>query len=159
MAKNKQHRYQSTLSWQPADGETTLDYRKYSRNHSLGFNGKPPLNMSSDPAFLGDKNRHNPEDLMIASLSSCHMLWYLHLAGTHGVEVLDYQDNATAVMEEDVITGGCFTQAILKPEVTISAASSKEVAEQQHEAAHHKCFIANSVNFPVKVEPTIIIAP
>jgi len=159
MVKNKQHHYQSALSWQPADGETTLDYRKYNRNHTVEIDDKSPLNMSSDPAFLGDKTRHNPEDLMIASLSSCHMLWYLHLAGTHGVEVLDYQDNAVAIMAEDTITGGRFTQAILKPYVTISATSSFDIAEQQHKAAHHKCFIANSVNFPVKVKATIIVGP
>jgi len=156
MPKNKQHHYFSNLKWHPGDGETTLNYKNYSRNHIIEFKGKDAIEASSDPSFLGDPSRHNPEEMLLASLSSCHMLWYLHLAGTHGVEILNYVDQAEAIMEEDPDIGGRFIKAILKPVVTITKSSPQDVAFNQHEGAHHKCFIANSVNFPVLVEAKIV---
>ncbi|MDJ0609640.1 MAG: OsmC family protein, partial [Kiloniellales bacterium] len=114
-----------------------------------------PIEGSSDPAFLGDPARHNPEDLLVAALSACHMLWYLHLCAVKGVVVTAYRDAAEGTMLEEPRKGR-FTEVILRPEVTITAESDAERARQLHERAHAECFIANSVNFPVRCEPEIV---
>jgi organic hydroperoxide reductase OsmC/OhrA len=107
---------------------------------------------SSDPAFRGDRTRYNPEELLVMSLSSCHMLWYLHLAAESKIVVVDYVDDAVGTMVEDVEKGGFFTEVILRPVVTL-AGSDPVLAESLHARAHHLCFVANSVNFPVRCEP------
>jgi organic hydroperoxide reductase OsmC/OhrA len=154
---NRPHRYRVDVVWTGNRGTGTDGYRNYSRNHVIRVPGKPELAGSSDPTFRGDATRHNPEDMLVAALSTCHMLSYLHMATVAGVVVTDYRDAAegTMVTEGD---GGHFTDVVLRPVVTITAASDPAKAEAAHEAAHHACFIANSVNFPVRCEPRIVVA-
>jgi organic hydroperoxide reductase OsmC/OhrA len=154
---NRPHRYRVDVVWTGNRGTGTDGYRNYSRNHVIRVPGKPELAGSSDPTFRGDATRHNPEDMLVAALSTCHMLSYLHMATVAGVVVTDYRDAAegTMVTEGD---GGHFTEVVLRPVVTITAASDPAKAEAAHESAHHACFIANSVNFPVRCEPRIVVA-
>ena len=154
---NRPHRYRVDVVWTGNRGTGTDGYRNYSRNHVIRVPGKPELAGSSDPTFRGDATRHNPEDMLVAALSTCHMLSYLHMATVAGVVVTDYRDAAegTMVTEGD---GGHFTEVVLRPVVTITAASDPAKAEAAHEAAHHACFIANSVNFPVRCEPRTVVA-
>jgi organic hydroperoxide reductase OsmC/OhrA len=118
--------------------------------------GKPTLLASSDPAFRGDPGRYNPEELLVASLSSCHMLSYLHLCAVNKIVVIDYQDEATGTMNEDANGSAAFVEVTLHPQVTVEADSDKAKALSLHEEAHRYCFIANSVNFPVKHVAQII---
>jgi len=151
----RQHRYRAAVRWIGNTGQGTAGYRAYSRDHVIEADGKPPVPGSSDPHFRGDASRWNPEELLVASLSTCHQLWYLHLCADAGVVVTAYEDHAEAVMVEDPDGGGRFTGAVLRPSVTISATSDLARARALHADAHAKCFIANSVRFPVEVEPTI----
>ena len=116
---------------------------------------KKALPGSSDPAFLGDSARYNPELLLLASLSSCHMLWYLHLCAVNGIVVQAYEDCASGTMAEDATGSGRFTSAVLAPEVTLAPDSDHAKALRLHDEAHQKCFIANSVNFPIRHEPVL----
>ena len=154
----RKHSYTTRIVWTGNRGAGTADYRAYERAHELSAAGKPTIAMSSAPAFRGDKARHNPEDLLVASLSSCHMLWYLHMASEAGVRVVAYEDEAVGTMAEDAERGGFFERVVLRPRVTVASADMAEAARTAHKSAHHKCYIANSVNFPVEVEPEIIVA-
>ena len=153
----KQHRYELALTWTGNQGSGTLDYRKYSRNHELSAPGKPILPGSSDPAFQGDAMRYNPEEMLVGSLSSCHMLWYLHLCAVNHVVVEEYQDNAWGLMQEHPDGAGEFTEVTLRPHVTVSAESDTAVAASLHEQAHKLCYIARSMNFPVKHEAVTVV--
>jgi organic hydroperoxide reductase OsmC/OhrA len=151
----KEHHYSLQLSWTGNRGRGTSGYRDYDRSHEIRIKGKPLLKGSADPAFLGDPSLHNPEDLLVASLSACHMLWYLHLCADAGIVVTGYEDNASGTM---VQKGGeaQFSSVVLKPKVTIKAGGDREKAEQLHERANALCFIARSVNFPVEHEVEIV---
>jgi organic hydroperoxide reductase OsmC/OhrA len=151
-----QHHYQTIVEWTGNKGEGTSGYRSYSREHHIEVTGKPMIAASSDPAFLGDPTRYNPEELLLASLSSCHMLWYLHLCADNGIIVHSYKDEARGTMQEDS-QGGRFTDVLLQPSVGISNEDMRELALQLHYEANTKCFIANSVNFPVRHNPSINI--
>lgn len=153
----REHHYRPTITWTGNTGSGTSGYRAYSRDHIISVAGRPDILGSSDPAFRGDASRHNPEDLLVASLSACHMLWYLHLASEAGIVVLAYRDRPEGVMVEDAVRGGWFERVTLRPEVTIAAGGDVVRAATLHEAAHAKCFIANSMNFPVLCEPQIRI--
>ncbi|MGH9842072.1 MAG: OsmC family protein [Blastocatellia bacterium] len=153
--KAKTHIYQTKVVWTGNTGQGTSDYRGYSRAHEISAKGKPVIAGSSDPAFRGDPARYNPEELLVASLSTCHMLWYLHLSADGNIIVTSYEDRAEGTMIETEDGGGRFTEVILKPAVTIGAGGDPELARRLHERAHRLCFIANSVNFPVRCEPTI----
>ena len=154
----KTHTYTCATTWTGNTGKGTSSYAAYSRDHVYSAPGKPDLPGSSDPAFRGDARRYNPEELLVASLSSCHMLWYLHLCAEAGVNVLAYRDEAKGTMVEDRAKGGYFTQVTLHPEVTIAKGSDAAKARQLHHAAHEKCYIANSVNFPVVCEPEVVVS-
>jgi organic hydroperoxide reductase OsmC/OhrA len=143
------HNYQITVEWTGNLGNGTKDYRTYSRNHLIQTNGKASINGSSDPAFRGDKTCHNPEDLLVASLSSCHMLWYLHLCAISGVIVLAYVDDATGIMEENTDGSGQFTSVTLHPKVKVADINMIEKANNLHQKANEMCFIARSVNFEI----------
>ncbi len=156
MADPRQHRYQSRTIWRNAAPEADFDYKTYSRDYLVEIAGKPAIAGSSDPALMGDGSRHNPEDLLVAALSACHMLWYLHLCAVKGVAVVVYDDTAEGVMIEEPHNGR-FTEVVLRPRVTISADSDAGRARSLHERAHDECFIANSVNFPVRCEPEIVV--
>ncbi|HZZ09588.1 MAG TPA: OsmC family protein [Paraburkholderia sp.] len=149
-----QHRYNVSVRWTGNRGTGTSGYRDYGRDHVIAAAGKPEIAGSSDAAFLGDATRWNPEDLLVASVSACHKLWYLHLCADAGIAVLDYRDDAEGTML-DGPEGGRFTQIVLRPRVLIRAGDNVERAAQLHHVAHEKCYVANSLNFPVTCEPTI----
>lgn len=155
MTHEKQHRYTTHTEWTGNLGEGTTSYRAYSRDHLISTAGKPEIVGSSDPAFRGDATRWNPEEMLVASLSSCHMLWYLHLCSQAKIAVLAYQDEAQGTMVEGADGGGYFSLVTLRPLVTLAAGSDESKAKALHEQAHHLCFIANSVNFAVMIEPTV----
>ena len=148
------HRYATSLEWTGNLGSGTSGYRDYGRDHVHGAPGKPDIAGSSDPHFRGDAARWNPEDLLVASLSACHQLWYLHLCSVGGIIVTAYTDQAEGSMAVGPDGGGEFTSVTLRPHVTISTGDPEKAHELHHEA-HRLCFIARSVNFPVNCEPTI----
>ena len=148
------HIYAVTTTWTGNLGRGTADYSAYERDHRIEAAGKSPIDGSSDPAFRGDHTRWNPEELFLASLSTCHMLWYLHLCARAHICVEDYEDNAEGQMVEEVGGGGRFARVVLSPRISISI-GDPERALQLHEEAHRKCFIANSVVCPVEVRPVI----
>ena len=151
----REHRYTTSVTWTGNEGSGTSGYRAYRRDHEISATGKPPICASSDPTFRGDASRYNPEELLVASLSACHMLWSLHLCSDARLVVTAYVDEASGTMAETEEGGGRFTAVVLRPRVTIAAGSDRELATGLHDRAHHLCFIANSVNFPVTCEPTV----
>lgn len=155
MAGKGEHSYEVRVTWTGDLGEGTSGYRSYARAHEILAAGKPPIPGSSDPAFRGDPARYNPEELLVASLSTCHMLWFLHLAAEAGVVVTGYRDDARGRMLETPDGGGRFTEVVLRPAVTVRAGTDPAAADALHHRAHELCFIANSVNFPVRCEPTV----
>ncbi|KOF04495.1 peroxiredoxin [Roseivirga seohaensis subsp. aquiponti] len=151
---SKHHSYNVKIEWTGNKGTGTSSYRAYERSHSIQVEGKPEILGSSDPAFRGDNTKHNPEDMLVASLSACHMLFYLHLCADAGITVVEYVDNVSGIMEETPNGGGRFTEVVLRPTVTITEKSRTEEANQLHHKANELCFIANSCNFPVRHEPS-----
>jgi organic hydroperoxide reductase OsmC/OhrA len=151
----KQHHYAVRVVWTGNTGTGTATYRGYERAHDIQANGKVTISGSSDPAFRGDPARWNPEELLVASLSACHKLWYLGLCAQAGVIVTSYEDEAEGVMVEEASGAGQFTSVTLRPRITIAGNSDKAVALDLHHRAHDMCFIARSMNFPVESEPTI----
>ncbi|MTE18285.1 OsmC family peroxiredoxin [Streptomyces sp. TRM43335] len=151
------HHYELVLNWTGNLGHGTGDYRAYSRNHEILADGRPPLPGSADPAFRGDPDRWNPEELLVSSLSQCHMLWYLHLCAAGGVVVTDYTDRPVGTMTTDATGGGRFTEVVLRPEVSVTEESMREKAVALHGEVGTVCFIARSVNFPVRHEPTVTV--
>jgi len=153
-----EHRYALTATWTGDRGTGTSGYRDYDRSVRIDVAGKPSLEASADRPFRGDAARWNPEDLLVAALSECHLLSYLHACVVAGVVVVAYVDEATGVMREDGRGGGAFTEVVLRPTVTVAEAGMAEAARAAHEQAHAWCFIASSVSFPVRHEPTILVA-
>jgi organic hydroperoxide reductase OsmC/OhrA len=153
-----EHRYSLTATWTGDRGSGTSGYRDYDRSVTLSIAGKPDLAASSDKPFRGDPSRWNPEDLLLAALAECHLLSYLHACVTAGVVVVAYEDEAAGTMVEDGRGGGAFTEVVLRPRVTVADEAMVEAALAAHDQAHAWCFIANSVNFPVRHEPTILVA-
>ncbi|MFE2917731.1 OsmC family protein [Kitasatospora indigofera] len=152
------HTYDTEVTWTGDRGTGTSDYRAYERSHEVAAEGRPVIPGSSDPSFRGDPTRWNPEQMLLASLSQCHLLWYLHLCSVSGVVVTGYVDRAVGTMAETA-AGGHFTEAVLRPRVRVAAAGMVDRALALHADAHRACFIANSVNFPVRHEPVIEVGP
>jgi len=148
----KQHSYKTHLHWTGNTGNGTATYRGYERSHIISAEGKPTIEGSSDPAFRGDKTKYNPEEMFLSSLSSCHMLWFLHFCSEASVIVLEYSDTATATMMESDDGNGKFAEVILHPKVVVKEEWMIEKISLLHHKAHKFCFIANSVNFPVTHE-------
>jgi organic hydroperoxide reductase OsmC/OhrA len=151
------HHYNTNVVWTGNLGTGTSSYRAYDRGYEVRCPGKATIVGSSDPAFRGNATLHNPEELLVASVSACHMLWYLHLCGDAGVVVCAYEDAVEGTMTEAADGGGRFTEVILRPRVTLVSDADSGLAHRLHEAAHQKCFIANSVSFPIRVEPIITL--
>lgn len=154
----KHHYYNATLTWTGNRGTGTSEYRAYERSHDIDIKGKPTIEGTSDSAFRGDPTKHTPEDMLVSSLSSCHMLWYLHLCAVNGVIVTDYVDQATGVMEENKDGSGQFIGVALNPVVTVASADMVERALALNHDATRKCFIARSVNFDVYHKPQVLVA-
>lgn len=127
--------------------------KTYSRNHSIAIEGKPLLEVSAAKAFKGDAALYNPEDMLLASLVSCHMMSYLYVCAQVGIEVLSYADAAEAILEVNDDGSGRFTEVILNPKVMIAQTDRTEEALALHKKANELCFIANSCNFPVHHNP------
>ena len=151
---HREHHYQIQVEWTGNKGSGTTSYKVYDRDYVISAEKKPDIAGSSDPAFLGDASRWNPEDLLLASACACHKLWYLHLCAEAGISVYTYIDNATGTMIEG--EKGRFTGITLKPEITLRPGDDINRALALHHRAHELCFIANSLNFPVTCEPNII---
>jgi organic hydroperoxide reductase OsmC/OhrA len=154
------HRYQVDVTWTGNLGAGTHGYGGYSRAHEVRAAGRSStIPGSADAAFRGDPERWNPEELLVAALAQCHMLWYLHLCAVEGIVVTAYVDHADGHLAETAGGGGHFVDVTLRPEVTIATPELADRAVRLHEAAHQKCFIANSVNFPVVHEPVVRTEP
>lgn len=151
----KEHHYRATITWTGNKGTGTDHYKNYERSHNIIIENKAIIEGSSDPAFRGDKSLHNPEDMLLSSLSSCHMLWYLHFCSVNNVIVINYNDTAEGIMLEENDGKGRFTEVTLHPHVTVQNQDMVELAIALHKKASEYCFIANSVNFPVIHKPII----
>jgi organic hydroperoxide reductase OsmC/OhrA len=158
MGVRRTHRYDLTLTWTGNRGTGTSGYRDYGRDHEVGADGRPAVEGSADRVFHGDKTRWNPELELVAALAQCHMLSYLHVCTTAGVVVTAYDDTPYGVMAETGDGGGHFTEVVLRPSVTVASAGMAERAATLHKEASEKCFIASSVNFPVRHEPSVTVA-
>lgn len=158
MPAEQRHHYAATVTWTGNPGPGTTGHGAYRPDHAIAIAGKPDLAGSADPAFRGDPARHNPEDLFLASLAVCHMLWYLHLAAAAGLAVVAYSDRAEAVMVEAGADGGRFERVVLNPRVTIAAGGDVAIARRLHDDAHRRCFIANSVRVPIAHRAEIRVA-
>lgn len=158
MPQGRTHRYAVNVEWTGNHGTGTANYLGYGREHTIRAAGKPDLLCSSDPQLHGDPAKYNPEDMLVAALSACHMMTYLRMAAEAGVAVTAYTDSAEGVAEESTGAhfGGRFREVILHPVVTITAASDPAKALAAQEDAHRACFIANSVNFAVRLDPKIV---
>ncbi|WP_319944683.1 OsmC family protein [Nocardia macrotermitis] len=154
----KTHRYEVGVTWTGNSGTGTSGYREYERAHEVSGLGKPVIAGTADPAFRGVAERWNPEELLVASLSQCHMLWFLGLCAQEGVVVTDYVDRPSGTMVETADGGGHFTEVVLRPQVRIAESEHIERTRKIHERAHELCFIANSVNFEVRCEPDVSAA-
>ncbi|MGB5820975.1 MAG: OsmC family protein [Saonia sp.] len=145
----KKHKYNSSVIWTGNKGKGTLNYEAYDRSHSILLDGKPEISCSADPEFKGDKTKYNPEELLLSSLSSCHMLWYLHLCAESKIVITEYIDKPTGTLLENIDGSGHFTEVILNPRVVVAKNSMIEKASELHKKANELCFIANSVKFEV----------
>lgn len=153
--KNGEHHYNAQLIWDGNRGDGTATYAGYGRNYRIVIEGKPELQGTADPAFRGEADKHNPEDMFVAAIVSCHMLSYLALCAREKISVLTYEDAATAIMREDGKGGGRFEEVVLHPVVTVANAEHIERATALHERAHEICFIANSCSVPIRHVPEV----
>ncbi|KGA01551.1 peroxiredoxin [Cobetia amphilecti] len=163
----RRHQYSVELEWTGNCGDGTRHYTAYERDFVAHVSGKPSLEGSADRAFRGDAARWNPEDMLVASVSACHKLWYLHLCAEAGIRVMTYHDHAEGTMQEGTPAAddkqqaenqgeaGRFTSIVLRPEITPAAGDDIALAHELHHRAHALCFIANSLNFPVSCEAVI----
>lgn len=149
----REHHYQVSVTWTGNRGSGTESYKAYDRDFEIAAGSKPVISGSSDPAFRGDAQRWNPEDLLVASVSACHKLWYLHLCAEAGINVFTYSDRAEGAMREG--KHGGFTRIVLNPTITIRPGDDIQLAIELHHRAHEYCFIANSVNFEIACKPAI----
>lgn len=151
------HEYNVTIDWTGAGEAGTADYKRYTRDYNIEVGGKPVVAGSADPSYRGDASRHNPEDMLVAAVGACHMLWYLHLCAVAGVVVTAYTDHALGRLNTNKDGSGEFERVILRPRVTISAASDADKARALHTQAGELCFIARSLSCPIHHEPEIVV--
>ncbi|HEY0792958.1 MAG TPA: OsmC family protein [Chthoniobacterales bacterium] len=157
--RHKIHRYEGKVVWTGNLGQGTAGYTVYSRDHEIGgLEKRHRILGSSDPAFRGDPARYNPEELLVNALSTCHMLWVLHLCAEAGVRVLAYEDTPVGTMMETADGGGRFTQVMLHPRMVVAPGDDLQKAELAHDRAHELCFLARSMGFPVDHEPEVLSA-
>lgn len=150
------HEYTARVVWEGNRGEGTGIYTGYGRGYRAEITGKPVIAGSADPAFRGDPERHNPEELFLIALSACHMLFYLSLCARRGVRVLAYEDDPSGALELHPGGGGRFREIRLSPVVVIADGDDASLARDLHRAAHELCFIANSCSVPVRCEPSVV---
>lgn len=150
-----EHGYTARVVWEGNTGEGTARYTGYGREYRVEVQGKPDLAGSADPAFRGDPARHNPEDLFLAAISACHMLFYLSLCARAGIRVVAYEDDAEGIMRTNAGGGGQFEAVMLRPQVVVGGEAEAALALQLHERAHELCFIARSCSVPIRHEATV----
>lgn len=150
-----QHNYKLALKWTGNQGSGTSNYKNFERSYTIQIENKAIIHGSSDPEFRGDRTKHNPEELLLAATSSCHMLWYLHLCSEAKIVVTDYTDNATATLDETETGNGKFSSITLNPIVTVTDQSMVKQAIELHKNANEFCFVSNSLNFKVAHQPVI----
>lgn len=148
------HNYKLTATWHGNKGTGTSGLKDYDRSHTVTIQGKPELHLTTDNPAVGDKSKWNPEDLLVTAISSCHMLSYLYVCALEGVVITAYTDNATGIMVEHEGGGGRFKEITLNPICEVADENMMEQAIALHHKAHQICYIANSVNFEVKCNPT-----
>jgi organic hydroperoxide reductase OsmC/OhrA len=151
---NKDHHYKVLVEWTGNNGLGTENYEVYSRSHNVLIEGKPNIECSSDTPFRGDAGKHNPEDFFVSSIATCHMLWYLHICADNDIVVHSYQDNAEGVLVVSSDIPGHFASVVLNPIVGVAEEWMMERANALHQEAHKNCFIANSCNFPIIIQPS-----
>jgi organic hydroperoxide reductase OsmC/OhrA len=149
-----EHTYKLTAVWTGNKGEGTKNVRTYDRSHTVSIQGKPELFLITDNAVVGDKSKLNPEDLLVSALSSCHLLSYLYLCSMEGIVITSYTDNAIGIMIEEASGAGSFKEVTLNPIFSVTDESMVERAIELHHKAHEICYIANSVNFEVRCNPS-----
>ncbi|MFY8189083.1 MAG: OsmC family protein [Flavobacterium sp.] len=149
-----EHHYNLTAVWTGNNGEGTKNVRTYDRSHTVTIQGKPELFLTTDNPAVGDKSKLNPEDLLVSAISSCHLLSYLYLCSLEGIVVTAYTDQTSGIMIENPSGGGSFKEVVLNPTFYVSDESMVDKAIELHHKAHEICYIANSVNFEVKCNPT-----
>jgi len=152
---DRQHNYNVHIVWESKNG--TVDYKSYQRDHTISITNKPIIEASSDPSFGGNPVKYNPEELFLASIANCHMLWYLHLCAINNIVVIKYEDSARGIMTEQTDGSGRFTEVVLHPIVTVLSKEMINKAESLHKEANKFCFIANSLNFAVTHQPKTIV--
>lgn len=152
----KDHYYKTIVTWTGNTGKGTLDYKAYERDHIIQVQGKPEIQGTSEVSYYGNQFRYNPEELLVASLSACHMLWFLHLCAINKVVIIAYKDIAFGTMQTTPGGGGKFTEVILKPDISIAGSADAELLDKLHKEANTLCFIASSCNFPVRHQPNYI---
>jgi organic hydroperoxide reductase OsmC/OhrA len=150
----REHNYKLTAVWTGNKGDGTKNIRTYDRSHTVSVEGKPELFLTTDNPVVGDKSKLNPEDLLVTAISSCHMLSYLYVCAMEGIVITSYTDNTTGIMIENTSGGGNFKEVTLNPIFYVADESMVEKAIELHHKAHEICYIANSVNFEVKFNPT-----
>ena len=154
----KEHKYAVSVRWSGNRGTGTSGYRDYGRDHLISAAGKPTIEGSADRVFFGDPERWNPEELLVAALSQCHMLSFLHVAADAGVIVISYSDEATGTLTLNGAGGGAMSEVTLRPAIEVVAGHTADI-DALHHTAQGLCFIANSINFPVHHEPvTSVVA-
>ena len=152
----KEHDYTSRVEWTGNRGAGTADYRAYDRTWEIRTPGKPVIQCSNDPLLGGNPALPNPEDLLLSSLSACHMLWYLHLASRAGIVVQSYRDEPIGTGESEPSGAGRFLRATLRPRIEVAVGADLVKADAIHHEIHKYCYIARSVNFPVSYEATYV---
>lgn len=156
---SKNHLFFSSIVWTGNLGSGTDTYTTYSRSHTVSSVSKESIHCSSDPMFRGDASKYNPEELFLSSISSCHMLWYLHLCADAKIVVVEYKDDCEGILKLDEHSLGKFEHITLRPTIIISEVAKIEKAKELHQLAHKFCFIAQSLNVHVSIEPTITSLP
>ncbi len=157
MALNEHH-YEINVYWTGNRGTGTSAYKDYGRDHTITAQGLPALLGSADKTFHGDRDRWNPEQLLLSALAQCHMLSYFHVALAHGIVITKYEDTATGTLTINRDGSGHFSSATLHPKIYVADPQTRELALSLHGEAAAKCFIARSVNFPVQHQPGMLEA-
>jgi organic hydroperoxide reductase OsmC/OhrA len=152
----REHSFAIAVTWSGNRGTGTSGYKDYDRAHLVAAEGKESIAGSAAKVFHGDAVKWNPEEMLVAALSQCHMLSFLHVATSTGVVVQSYQDEASGILTTNAEGGGSMTSVTLRPRVEISAGTPAQVVALHHRA-RELCFIANSINFPLLHEPETIV--
>ena len=151
----RDHFYKVDVKWTGNKGSGTSNYSAYDRDFVISAEGKQDIVCSSDPAFMGKKELYNPEELLVSSVSSCHMLWFLHLCANHGIVVESYQDQPVGIMSEDSDGGGRFTRIELNPLITVKEMVEESTMDRLQNQAHEFCFVAASLTCEIAISVTV----